>query len=66
MLGPVLYTIFTSDIPETENVLITTYADDTALLSSSQSPVEETNLVQEELNKIQSWLDCWRTKVKNS
>ncbi|CAF4894521.1 unnamed protein product [Pieris macdunnoughi] len=32
VLGPVLYTIFTSDLPRTSEVNIATYADDTAIL----------------------------------
>lgn len=58
MVGPVHYTIFTSDIPQTENVLIATFADDTALLSPSQTPIEATNLEQEEWNKMHPLLDC--------
>ncbi|KAH8350809.1 hypothetical protein KR084_009856, partial [Drosophila pseudotakahashii] len=37
VLGPVLYTIFTSDLPSPRgrNVLTATYADDTAILVTS-------------------------------
>lgn len=66
VLGPILYTIFTSDIPETENVLMATYADDTAILASSQSPIDATNLIQIELNEIQTWLDRWKLKVNTN
>ena len=33
VLGPVLYTIFKSDIPISECALIVTYADDAAILT---------------------------------
>lgn len=52
VLGPIFYTILTSDIPENAYVLIGTYADNTVLLSSSQTLIEATNLAQEELHKI--------------
>ena len=32
-LGPILYTIFTSDMPCTNGVIVATYADDTASLT---------------------------------
>lgn len=66
VLGPVLYTIFTSDMPQTENVFIATYADDTAIMASNQSPIEASNLVQKQLDKIQSWLDRWKIKVNTN
>jgi len=35
ILGPILYSIFTADLPETEQQTLTaTYADDTAILAS--------------------------------
>lgn len=63
VLGPILYTIFTSDMPTTSNVLVATYADDTAILASSTCPVEASNLVQNELNQIDTWLSKWNIKV---
>lgn len=63
VLGPILYTIFTSDMPFSDNVLIATYADDTALLASSTCPIEASNIVQRELNEIEIWLNKWNIKV---
>ena len=37
VLGSVLYYIFTADIPVTNDVIVATYADDTAIAASSQS-----------------------------
>jgi len=39
ILGPILYSIFTADLPETEQALTATYADDTAILASHQNPI---------------------------
>jgi hypothetical protein len=34
-----LYSIFTADLPETEQTLTATYANDTAILASHQNPI---------------------------
>jgi retron-type reverse transcriptase len=39
ILSPILYSIFTSELPETEQTLTATYADDTAILASHQNPI---------------------------
>jgi hypothetical protein len=40
ILGPVLYTIFKADLPEAEQTLTATYADDTAILASHEDPLQ--------------------------
>ena len=50
VLGPILYTIYTSDLPEIQNVTIATYADDTAIIASDVCPIKASSLVQSELN----------------
>jgi hypothetical protein len=42
ILGPILYTIYTADLPETEKTLTATYADDTAILASHDDPMAAT------------------------
>lgn len=63
VLGPILYTIFTSDMPSSNHVTIATYADDTAILASSKSRTEASDIVQRELYEIQNWLTKWNIKV---
>jgi hypothetical protein len=43
LLGPILYTIFTADLPEAEQTLAATYADDTAILASHEDPLVATS-----------------------
>lgn len=66
VLGPVLYTIFTSDLPTSNNVLVATYADDTAILAASNSASEASLLVQNQLNNLQNWLIRWNIKVNSN
>lgn len=66
VLGPVLYTLFTADMPVTNNVTVATYADDTAIVASSLCPAEASTLVQNEVNHIEKWLSKWNIKVNSS
>lgn len=63
VLGPVLYTIFTSDMPCVNGITVATYADDTAFISSNISATEASNLVQLQINDLQTWLTTWNIKV---
>lgn len=60
VLGPLLYTFYTSDMPISSNVTIATYADDTALMANNTCPVKTSALLQNELNNMQDWLKRWR------
>lgn len=63
VLGPVLYTLFTSDMPTNSDVTIATYADDTAVLAKSSSHIEASISVQRQLNNMQNWFKKWNIKV---
>lgn len=63
VLGPVLYTIFTSDMPTNSEVTIATYADDTAILGTSTSHIQASTIVQRQLSKMHHWLNKWNIKV---
>ena len=56
ILGPILYSIYTADMPETEHTLTATYADDTAILSSHQNPKIASANLQHHLNQFEKWL----------
>jgi hypothetical protein len=50
--SPDLYNIFASDIPQTQNITLATYADDTSILSSNIDPTEEFTAFQPVLGLI--------------
>lgn len=63
VLGPVLYTVYTADIPVTEGIVTATYADDTAILSCDENPNVASWKLQKQLNDIDSWLKKWRIQA---
>jgi hypothetical protein len=60
ILGSILYQIYTADLPEDEQTLTATYADDTAILASHDDPTTATSKLQTHLNRIEKWLLQWR------
>lgn len=63
VLGPVLYTIFTYDMPFRKDVTVATYADDTAFLCSHPSPSEASRILQLQMDNLRHWLNKWNIIV---
>jgi hypothetical protein len=66
VLGPVLYVLFTSDIPNFEEAKLATFADDTALLTTGQDEVSSTRLLQKASNTIYEWTKTWKIKLNEA
>lgn len=66
VLGPILYTIFTADMPIIEDVLVATYADDTAVLSSNVCANVASANVQNQLLRLENWFIKWNIKVNST
>lgn len=66
VLGPMLYLLYTSDLPESQRVLTSTFADDTAILSAHSDPVVASNILQDHLNEVENWLKKWKIKVNEN
>lgn len=66
VIGPILYTIYTADIPVTPNTFTATFADDTAILATSEIPKFASEKLQDALNNIQKWLRTWRIKANET
>jgi hypothetical protein len=62
-LSPDLYNMFTEDIPSADNILIATYADDTAILSDHSNNIIVASNLQSHLTKIEKWASNWKIKI---
>lgn len=49
VLGPILYLLYTCDIPREENATIATFADDAAILATGDNIEEATNKLKKPL-----------------
>lgn len=66
ILGPVLYSLYTSNIPQNENVIVATFADDTALMVTHPDVQEAIGILQNACNQIHSWTKIWKIKLNES
>lgn len=63
ILGPLLYIMYTSDMPINENTLTSTFADDTAILSVNENSTTASIILQRHVLQLEGWLDKWKIKV---
>jgi hypothetical protein len=63
VLGPLLYLIFTADIPTRNDTVIAEVVEDTAIMASNENPQTASLSLQTHLNQLETWLSNWRIKV---
>ena len=66
VLGPVLYTLYTCDLPQIDNSTVATFADDTAILAVGNSNEEATEKLQTAIDQIQKWTKKWRIHLNET
>lgn len=68
VLGPVLYLtrIYTSDLPTTNNILTSTFADDIAILEVHKDPIIASTNLQNHLNLPEMWLKRCQIKINET
>ena len=66
VLGPVLYLVYTSDLPTTENTLTGTFADDTVMLASLEDPMTASIRLQHHINPLETWATKWKIKINET
>jgi hypothetical protein len=55
VLRPVLYLIYTGDLPTSENTTTSTFADDTSILATHEDPAIASMKFQDNISKIKEW-----------
>lgn len=63
VLGPVLFLLFTADLPTTRVTTIAAFADDTAIPASHHNPQLASRNLQIHLSKVLTWLKKWKIKA---
>jgi hypothetical protein len=66
VLGPVLYLLFTADLPSTQYTTVGTFADDTAILASHDQPDQASHYLQQHLLLVETWLKKWRIRANET
>jgi hypothetical protein len=66
VLGPVLYLLYTNDIPACKEATIATFADDTAIIAEGESIEEATGKLQSAIDKVNIWTKRWRIKLNEA
>jgi len=55
ILGPILFTVFINDLPESVQSVIKVFADDTKLYNIASN----STVIQVDINKLQDWSELW-------
>ena len=66
ILGPLLYLLYTYDIPVNENCVVGTFADDTVIMSIDRNIESSTQNLQTALEEIEQWTKQWNIKLNSS
>lgn len=66
ILGPILYLLYTSDIPLPKNSTIATFADDTCILNIGDNEIESSAKLQKSVDSILEWTATWRLKLNEN
>ncbi|KAK9869117.1 hypothetical protein WA026_002875 [Henosepilachna vigintioctopunctata] len=63
VLSPILYSLFTRDVPKTQGTNLALFADDTAIFARANQPNTVTRRLKQAIDNLQEWLATWRITV---
>ena len=63
ILSPILYSVYTAEIPTLPDNVLHTFADSECFLAPHEDPKQASSHLQGHLNLLQSWFRWWRIKV---
>ncbi len=66
VLGPLLYLLYTADLPIAEDITPATFADDTAILVTSPNYEVAVNKLQNSVERITEWAQIWKIKINSA
>jgi len=66
IMGPLLYTLYTADLPQSDKTILSTFADDTAIFTTNPDPTQTSANLQEHLLEITNWTRKWKLKINES
>jgi len=66
ILGQLLYTIYTADIPQPDKTILSIFADDTAITTTHSDPALASANLQDHLRTVENWTRMWRLKINES
>jgi hypothetical protein len=66
VLGPVLYLLYTNDVPITSNSTMAAFADDTAVMAIGETDESSTRKLQSAVNRVAIWTRKWQIKFNES
>jgi hypothetical protein len=66
ILDPLLYLLYTADLPTSPDFFTAAFADDTAVVATDSDPATASHKLQTTLLGIQSWLKDWRIKANET
>lgn len=65
VLGPILYLLYTADIPVNNYSMTAMFADDTAILATDEDQQTATDQLQRTLNNVSNWTKRWKIKINS-
>jgi hypothetical protein len=66
ILGPLLYKIYTADLPHSDKTILSTFADDTAIFTTHPDLVQASANLQDHLYETDNWTQKWKLKINKT